>query len=276
MQPLRIIRYKASTTSLRKPLIWLRNLGLDSNDVFLASYPRSGNFWLRFLIAEIVTGNVAEFDNLQNIIPEIGVHHGALPLLPSGGRVIKTHELYHEAYRRAIYIVRDPRDILLSIYAGEKEGGLVYAHDFDEYTRAYLGGQITRWGSWRTHVESWMNSPLARSGDMLVTRYEDMKQNVEAVLTEALKFLGLSADAGAIRRALADNSVDNLRKREESSQKLTKWRSGDVSPLLRKSEARRFIRTGVAGGWRNQLTPAQNDLFKKELGDLIEFFGYEC
>src|SRR5256886_16759673 len=113
----RKIRRKASKTYLRAPLIWLRHRGIDRNDVMVASYPRSGNTWLRFLLTKVLTGKSAAFDNVNNVIAEIGIHHEALMLLPGKGRLIKTHELYNPAYPRAIYLIRDVRDSLLSQYS---------------------------------------------------------------------------------------------------------------------------------------------------------------
>jgi hypothetical protein len=57
----------------------------------LASYPRSGNTWLRFVLADVLAES-SSFDNIQGLIPEIGIHGGARSLLPNGGRLIKTHE----------------------------------------------------------------------------------------------------------------------------------------------------------------------------------------
>src|SRR5205823_8280937 len=66
----------------------------------------SGNTWLRFLIMEILGGATAEFDNVNRLIPEIGLHGNTPSLLPGGGRLIKTHERYRPEYKRAIYLYR--------------------------------------------------------------------------------------------------------------------------------------------------------------------------
>src|SRR5437868_2208022 len=98
----RRLRHKASNSRMRVPLVWLRHRGLDSSDVLLASYPRSGNTWLSFLIMESLSGATAEFDNVNRLIPEIGLHGNTPSLFPGGGRLIKTHERYRPEYKRAI------------------------------------------------------------------------------------------------------------------------------------------------------------------------------
>ena len=84
----RKIRHKASKTLLRAPIIWLRHSGIDRNDVMVASYPRSGNTWLRFMLTRILTGKPAAFDSVNQVIPELGLQKDALPLLPGEGRLI--------------------------------------------------------------------------------------------------------------------------------------------------------------------------------------------
>jgi hypothetical protein len=64
---------------LRAPLAWLRNLGIDSHDVFLASYPRSGNTMLRFMLAEALSSVPSSFETIQRLIPEVGVHETLSP-----------------------------------------------------------------------------------------------------------------------------------------------------------------------------------------------------
>src|ERR1700689_4773513 len=163
-------RARAARTRLRAPLVRLRHLGLESTDVFLASYPRSGNTMLRFMLGEALSGVSSNFDQIQRIVPEIGVHGEAYPLVPGGGRLIKTHEPYRRKYRRAIYIVRDVRDVMLSSFARESAMDLLDSAALDRYIEPFMQGKMTRFGSWQAHVDGWMNSPLAQTGDLLVVR----------------------------------------------------------------------------------------------------------
>src|SRR5215831_7110332 len=97
--------YKAAKSGLRKPLNRIRHWGLDPNDAFIASYPRSGNTWLRFVLFDVlVSGQISGFDEVNHIIPEVGLHISGYPLLPGRGRLIKTHEPYQKEYRKAIYL----------------------------------------------------------------------------------------------------------------------------------------------------------------------------
>ena len=78
---IRRLRHNASKTSVRNPFILLRHFGIASADMFVSSYPRSGNTWLRFLLYEILTGQPADFRLVNLVIPGVGQHRSAPQLL---------------------------------------------------------------------------------------------------------------------------------------------------------------------------------------------------
>jgi hypothetical protein len=250
-------------TKLRAPLIWLRHRGLDRHDVFLASYPRSGNTWTRFLLTEILAQESASFDNINQVIPEMGIHSRAKVELPNGGRLIKTHEPYRKDYRRAIYLVRDFRDVVLSQYARERELGL-YQTDFNEYVAAYLDGRLSGFGAWQEHLPTWLDSPLAHSGNLLVIKFEEMRKNPETAISRIVDFLGLPVDAKGIREAIANNSVERMRAKENAAQTLQKSTG----------EEGRFVRKGAVAGWREKFTEEQLQLVDQRAGEVLLRMGY--
>ena len=249
---------------MRGPIIWLRHRGLDANDVFIASYPRSGNTWLRFLLTKILTSQSAGFDNVNQVIAEIGIHQNARMLLPGTGRLIKTHELYRPGYKRAIYLLRDVRDVLLSEYSRAKELGLVWWTDFDGYTSDFLRGTVNGFGPWHEHIPCWLDSPLAKRGDMLVIQFEDMRRNPQEKLEQVLDFLGFQVQPDTIAEAIADNTLEQMRARENRAQKLHKA----------EREEGRFVRRGAVMGWRDKLTEPQLELIENYAGPTMARLGY--
>ena len=190
MSRLRRFRHRIMVnTRARVPLIWLRHHGLDNFDVLLASYPRSGNTWLRFMLAEVLSGRPSDFETINRIIPEMGLQLLAHGLLPNNGRLIKTHEQFRPQYKKAVYIVRDIRDVALSNYARECAEGALFM-SFDEYLPLFLAGKTSGFGSWSRHVESWLKSPLMSVEAMMIVRYEDLRHDTFGEVSRVLTFLG--------------------------------------------------------------------------------------
>jgi hypothetical protein len=276
-QTYRRIRAKAARSSIRVPLVWSWHLGLKPQDVFLASYPRSGSTWRRFMLFEIMCGEEPGFRKIESRLPEIQWHRGVRPILPNGGRLIKTHEKYRKQYTRAVFLVRDARDVLLSTFAGFTTVGLtelVSKGDLDSFLTSFLEGKALQMGSWQEHSRSWLESPLAKNGNLMVIRYEDLRKNPESMLGELLEFVGLKPNYQVIRKAVEDNTLQRMRAKEDRAKA-----AGEHSILLgsHKSdgEESRFVRTGSVGGWRNKLTPAQVNLIEQYAGETLAALGYE-
>jgi hypothetical protein len=260
---IRRFRFNLAKSPVRRPVIWLRHRGLHANDVFLASYPRSGNTWLRFVLGEALAGKTIDFDNVDDVIPELKWHRRGTPLFADGGRLIKTHEAWRKEYRKAIYIVRDVRDVALSTYARGTQLGIADP-DMDGFLSAFLKGTFHNYGAWGRHLRSWLNSPLAHEGKLLVVKFEDLRRSPEESLTRMVQFVGVSAGTDEIRAALANNSVDQMRAKEVKSRKL----------YQSTTEGGRFVRKGAVQGWRNLLTPAQLQLFEQAVGADLAQMGY--
>ncbi len=277
MQTYRLVRAKAARSKIRVPMVWSWHLGLKPQDAFLASYPRSGSTWLRFILYEALSGEDAGFRKIEDRLPEIHMHRGIRPILPGGGRLIKTHEQYRSDYKKAVLLVRDVRDVFLSTWAGFSAMGmvpLVSKGDFDSFLLSFLRGKALQMGSWQEHSRSWLESPLAKNGNLLVVRYEDLRQNPEEKVGELLQFIGATPNVEIIRRAIENNTLQQMRAKENNAK-----RSGEQSILLgrRKSEKEesRFVRKGAIGGWRGKLTDAQLKIIEDYAGDTLTATGYE-
>jgi hypothetical protein len=254
------IRFQLSKSKLRVPLQWIRHRTLRPADIFLAAYPRSGTTWTRFTLFEILTGENATFDSVQAVPSGVRFQHQARPLLPNGGRVMSTHECYRKEYKRAIYLVRDVRDVILSEFA------FVTALDrfrgnLDDFIAEFFRGRVNGFGAWPRHVSSWLDSPIAGTADLLLVKYAELRQNPESQFERMLEFIGLRRDPEAVRRAIANNSLDKMRGKELASPRKSTLRGG-------------FIRSGQVGGWKEKLSPAQVQAIEANCGAILERLGY--
>lgn len=264
MSAFKRVRSRAARTRWRVPLIWLRHRGLCPADVFLASYPRSGQYWLRFLLGEILTGESGEFDSVDKLVPRVGVHGRVPATLPGGGRLIQTHEGYRKQYGKAVYLVRDLRDVVLSEYDYVRANHRPYMDQtFDQYLSATLRGEVQAFYRWNDHVCSWLDSPIARRGDLLVVKFEDLRRNPEKALLQILEFLRVSPDLRVVRKAIANNSLDRMRAKEDSRQTKKSSREED-----------RHVRSGSVGRWREKLTDFQVRLIEQYAREALTRLEY--
>jgi len=268
MSLLRQLRRKVSRSRLRAPLVWLRHRGLTPQDVFIASYPRSGSTWLRFLLLELLTRDTAGFESVNRLIPDVGRHRRVPALLPTGGRLVKTHEAYRTVYRRAVYIVRDVRDVILSEFDYENALERI-SEDFDTFLVLSLESSVNGYGCWQKHVLSWLDSPLALTDSLLVIKFEDLRARTEEVLANVAGFLGVAADRAAIRSAIANNSVQRMREKEDQVNVF-----GSHSPGKANGDGTRFIRKGSIGGWRARLSQDQVHVIEQHAGIVLARLGY--
>ena len=259
---LRLLRHSVAKTKVRVPLVWARHRGFNAADVFLGSYPRSGSTWLRFLLLEILTGKSAEFTRTNDLIPTVGAHTGVSPLLPNGGRLIKTHESYRSEYKKAIYLVRDARDVVSSEYEYQTSLGW-FDGSFDEYVRSFARGQVDGYGSWQSHLSSWVESPLASNGKLLLLRFEDMRRDAATTLSKICVFLGVEVQPGDIERAIENNSLERMREKEKKNPQ-------------RVSQKGRFVGSGSVEGWRSKLSEAQIQMIEKYAAGTLLRVGYSC
>lgn len=259
----RTLSTNPATAPLRWPLVRRRHRGIGPADAFIACYPRSGSTWLKFLLCDLLSKRTPDFDRINDVVPNVGYHRAAPELIPGGGRLIRTHEPYRKEYRRAIYLVRDPRDVVLSEHRYHTRIGLT-RKDLDGFIDDFVRGRVHGFGSWEAHVLSWLRCPLAESGDLVLVAYEGMREQPVATLRTILGFLGALASDARIEAALEESSLQRMRAKEGRSER------------MRRSAARRdlpFVASGSVGGWRERLCPEQARRIEQGSRAGLEAFG---
>lgn len=241
---------------------------LTQQDLFITSYPRSGNTWMRAMMAEILLGESGNsLADLDYYAPS--THSSNLPhRTTSPSRIIKSHHPYHydsetRKYRKVLYIIRDPRDVVLSYYkfhVALKD----YSRTLDFFLDDFLSGRI--WPcSWQEHVASWLG-PGSHEIDakILSVKYEDLLSNPKQILNQINSFFSLGVREEAINRSIAKTTVDSMRSREAQGGFADTTRPGF-----------KFIDEARQGKWLDQLSDAQ--VRKIEQLALVPYgsFGYE-
>lgn len=255
-------RFGGPKMAMRRIVVWWRHLGVNSADVFLAAYPKSGSTWLAFILARLLTGRESTFDNVGEVVPGVEYLRGMTGVLGSGGRLVRTHEPYRTAYRKAVYLVRDARDVAVS-YFHYMVGRGRYRGDLSAFVHLFLNGTGDGYGSWGAHIWSWLKSRAHAEGNVLVVRYEDMLVDPLGTVAGICDFLGVRKSEQEIGIAVASNAAEKMKQKERSSTHLARHLSGKP-----------FVRRAESGNWATLLSPDDNAEVISVLGAQLSTLGY--
>ena len=240
------------------------------DDVYLVSYPRSGNTWLRFLVGNLICPDEpVTFLNIEQRVPSIYVNSDSSLRMLSRPRILKSHEAFFSKYRNVVYLVRDPRDVAVSYY-----------HYLVKYKALSEGYPIVRFidqlideqfddgfGTWSDHVLSWLAMQQSRDRFLLL-RYEDILRDPARELTKLAGFLNVDATPERVQKAVELASADSMRRLERSQSR--RWVS------TRKSrQDKPLIRLAAAGEWKSALPEKSVLRIESTWGRAIEMLGYE-
>jgi aryl sulfotransferase len=275
------------------------------NIIWLTSYPKSGNTWFRFFLANLQTDReepadinrlvetpVAStrvvFDDITGIGSADLTHDEIDRLRPEvyrflseeskETRFMKIHDAYtyveggiplvpSEVTRGVIYFIRSPLDVAVSFanHSGIDIDQAIKQMNDETFCLCDATGKLEvqlrqRLLSWSKHVQSWIQAPGL---DVLVIRYEDMKQKPVETFTRAARFAGLEYPPGKIRKALKQSNFKEMQRQEQEKGFREKSPSCDV-----------FFYKGEIGTWRNVLNKKQVQTIIRYHKDVMKQFGY--
>ncbi len=225
-------------------------------DIFIVSYPRSGNTWLRFILANILyKDKEINFTNIHKYSPEVDKlkDYCAEDNIP---RLIKSHEPYDPAFQKLVYLVRDGRDVYVSYYnylSKTLPSGMTFKKFLQEFQMPY--------GYWNDHVLSWATK---NDESFLLIKYEDMCLNTISTIHRVLNFINVKESDTIIQTALKKTTFNEM-KNLEIKYGRGKYKSGpDV-----------FMRAGKIGNWKNLFNKEEISLFKERENSALLKLGYE-
>ena len=269
--------------------------------IWLASYPKSGNTWLRaflhnllrnpqegydinklddFTLSESAYGwyrmiddrPVEAYSTAEVAAMRPKVHRRLTTVFPDS-IFVKTHcavmedhgvpTVTFEVTAGAIYVVRNPLDVVIS-YAHHIGSSVDDAIKYMATSRAMSPAGFNHVHELLGSWSEHVESWTARpSPGLHVVRYEDMLDKPQSAFGGIVRFLGLKPPRDRVERAIARSSFKVLQEKER--------RHG----FKEKSEkADRFFREGKAGQWRKVMTQDQIDRVAAAHSEQMRRFGY--
>ena len=237
----------------------LPEIRIRPNDVFIVSYPKSGNTWVRFLLANLLAPEKQiSFRNIEDYVPNIYKSSATLEER-EGRRYIKTHHPCYDLYPKTVYIYRDGRDALVSYYH-YATGKKVFAGTFADFIFSPF---VEQFSSWKEHVTSALDFASEHPDRILMLQYEEMLGQALACAARVTAFLEMECDERAIAQAVEKSSFDRLKRVEQ-----TFGGENLIKPLT-------FFRSGKSGQWHEYFTSEVYERYMQENGAILRRVGYQ-
>ena len=276
---------------------------------WIASYPKSGNTWLRALLSSYFYSEDGTFnqDLLQNIgqFPEkrhfIDFKYDTKIVTGTSKFWIKAQEKINQNNKLnffkthnilgsinnnnftdkkntagAIYIVRDPRNVLTSIqnhYELSKDEALKFMQSEKKYIHDYhVKDDFSDFqfiSSWEKNYKSWINQNIF---PVKLIRYEDLSIKTLDIFMEIIEFIqSLTQEKNKINYLKAQNCVNSTN--FENMKKIEK-NNGFLESVLSKNDPKKipFFHLGPKNDWKSifdkNYQKKLNIIFENDLKEL--------
>lgn len=232
-----------------------------ADDLYIAAFPRSGSTWLRTMLAAVKWPDEELVPLLYNTrMPAVSIRNVSLIRKVESPRLIMTHGLWTPEMKRAIYVVRDGRDALVSFYHYKTTRAGVEM-PFDEFLKGYANGRYGK--RWEQNVQSWLGEARHRLGENLhIVHFEKLKSDTKKTLEGVCHFADIPVTDEMLERAAKLSSIESMKAIEQRE-------SGkDLAPDAS------FYRGGRTGQWQDYLVGEELMLFSEKTKVGMNLAGY--
>jgi len=280
--------------------------------IWIASYPKSGNTWLRALISSYYFSKSGDFNFnlLENIesfpkkkfflkyskqfkSPTATTYYWdkAQDKINENGKLnfFKTHNSLCRINGNnftdskntlgCIYIIRDPRNILTSIknhYELNYEDSLNFMLNKKKFIYDHYVkddfGDIQFIGSWKEHCSSWLNTKMFT---VKLIKYEDLVQNTFKIFKETIDFINrISRRKEPFDSVKAKNSVDSSSFNNLKSKELKEGFSESIYSH-KKNKKLSFFNLGPKNDWKKIIPKKFHDKINFEFKYDLKFINFK-
>ena len=271
--------------------------------IWIASYPKSGNTWVRSFLSTYYFSKNNKFDfNLLKNIPQYPTGQFIKEKISKPGEIcqhwkssqdklinkksitfLKTHNALvsvngHDFANKdstlgVIYIVRDPRNVLTSIknhYDLNYENSLKFMKKKRNYlykSKNFSDFQFI--GSWADHYRSWYENKFNK----IIIKYEDLEKSPNETFLKLIQFINQIAK---FEKQINENKVYDVVKLTEFNQlkKMEIEKGFDESVLDNDGKIKTFFNMGFENKWKKTVPINMHETINKEFDEDLKRLGY--
>lgn len=256
-------------------------------DCYVLSYPKCGRTWLRFMMGNVLVHHfrlenaplndilmVKNLHKQNKTIPQIRFAHDDLPNWKWVSEIETDKSKYKS--KKIIFLVRDPRDLVVSNFYQKKFRGF---KEKEGFKKENFKGDISEFISYEfggipniiKYYNVWANQKQVPK-DFCLVRYEDLKTKPLETLKCIFDFLGINhIKEESFKYAIAASTFEKMREIEEknllNNQRLSANNNTQVEALK--------TRKGKVGGYKEELTSSDIEWMEQYLQDNLDAM-YSC
>lgn len=260
---------------------------LRKADIVFVSFGKSGRTWLRVMISHLFR---VKHDLPDNAILSFDNFHSMNRAVP---KTFFTHDNYIKDYtgdpsskkpfydKPVVLLARDPRDVAVSQFFQWKfrlKPNKVLINDYPprdveislfDFVMGERGGSM---GEVVDYLNVWARE-MRHMQRFHLLRYEDLRANTNAELTQLLTFLGIEATQAQVEAAVEYSSYENMKKMESKEQ--FRFAGGRMMPGDKDNPDSYKVRRAKVGGYRDYFTDEEVAAIDARLAQTLDgFYNY--
>lgn len=264
--------------------------------IWIASYPKSGNTWVRLFLKSYFNLNdnniISQSFPIMDHLKEFKIDFMNFGEIVKGWELmqnfinlnqktnyLKTHNAMctinnykftnKDNTLGAIYLVRDPRDVIVS-YAHHL--GLSHEEVLNNMLNSYNGERNeyegkkykkSIMGKWSDHYNSWKSF---KEREILIVRYEDLVKNSEKEFFRILNYLNKIDNIKIEKKRLLESIGQTSFKKLSNNEKKFGFKEASKHGI--------FFRKGVVGDWKKNLSKSISQTIEKEFNKEMKELNY--
>ena len=271
-------------------------------NIFLASYPKSGNTWLRAIILSALQQkniiNLKDLSKIRLLSDKMNFTSFKNKIYEKKGLIdydwmskniilcqkklnentkynffFKTHSVRHKSFTNEtvnagfIYIVRDPRDVVVSLsnFSGINLDEAINQVVFNKQLMTNANGARELVSNWELNIKSWLEY---KTVPCLFIRYEDLLIKPNNIILKIIAFINIVTNKNILNnKKNIDKIIKNTNFKILQSQEIS-------NGFNEASKHSKFFRSGTLNQWKDVLSNTQVQIIDNNLQPLMKYFNY--